>query len=127
MKKITRTFVRTQETMDRYIKEAGERVESDPFMNWHEKGLVKEFTHWVIVENDYPYDAIATTSHILCTKRKVLFEWELLTNEETDELTHIKKDYLSQNYDLIWENLPKGQTVPVHFHLNLLILKRESV
>ncbi len=124
MSGITRTFVRSKETMDRYIREASEKVTNDPFMTW-DGGVIKEFENWVIIDNKYPYDAIASTSHILCTKRQVLFKWELLTEGEVDELSHIKKNYLNNNYDIIWENLPKGQTVPVHFHLNLLILKRE--
>lgn len=79
------------------------------------------------MENKYPYDAVATTSHILATKREVSFDWSLLNSEEKNEFEEIKKNYLVNHYDVIWENLPKGQTIPGHFHLNLLVLKRVLV
>ncbi len=130
MLNITRTFLRSDEMMTKYMSDMRELEEkgtrTNPFLDW-KSCLVKEFEHWVIIENKYPYDAIATTSHIISTKREVAFNWDLLTPEELDEFNAIKKDYLSEHYDVIWENLPKGQTVPGHFHLNLLVLKREEV
>lgn len=129
MKKITKTFLRTEENMNKYIQITEERRLSnpdfDPFAD-KENIVVKEFNYWRIIENDFPYDIIASVSHILITKRKVSFDWGLLIEDELDELEHIKKTYLSEHYDLIWENLPRGKTVPEHFHLNLLVLKREE-
>jgi hypothetical protein len=131
MKKyIDRTFLRSEETMDRYIAHAAERAKIEnppnPFENIEEMAI-KSFNHWVIVPNEFPYDAIATTSHLLFTKRTVPFDWTLLNTDELEELESLRKTYLNEHYDLIWENLPKGQTVPGHFHLHVLILKREKV
>lgn len=130
MRNITRTFLRSDEMMTKYMSDMRELEEkgtrASPFLDWKSR-LIKEFESWVIIENKYPYDAIAITSHLICTKREVAFKWELLTEEERDELERIKKDYLGLHYNVIWENLPKGQTVPGHFHLNLLVLKREEV
>lgn len=129
-KKVTRTFLRTQETMEIYMKTAEERklsgVKVDHFLRWHEN-LVKEFNHWVIVTNEFPYDAVAQVSHMIATKREVGFDWDLLTNEERDEYELIKKTYLAEHYDAIWENLPRGSTVAHHFHLHLIVLKREEI
>ncbi len=129
-KKVTRTFMRTPESMNEYMRisegrrERGEII--NPFLNWKEK-LVKEFNYWVIKENEFPYDAIASTSHMLSTKRVVGFDWDLLTTEEKEEFEIIKKGYAKENYDVVWENLPKGQTIPGHFHLHLMVLKREEI
>ncbi len=130
MKKITRTFVRTRETMDGYIEKMIERrdlsLPMNPFLDW-KQSVIKEFEHWVIIENEFPYDAIATVHHMIATKREVAFDWRLLTKEEEKEIEFLKETYLNQNYDVVWENLPKGQTIPGYFHLHLLVLKREEV
>lgn len=127
---ITRTFLRTDETMNNYIQEMAKRhetgVDINPFTSW-QKFLVKEFKNWVIVQNEFPYDRVADVNHMICTKRQVPFEWDLLTDEEKFEYEEIKNTYLKENYDAIWENLPKGQTKPTHFHLHLVVLKREIV
>lgn len=130
MPNISKTLLRTDETMDRYIaemrKNASEGISKDPFSDFM-LYLVKEFEHWVIIENKYPYDAIAKVSHLILTKRKVAFDWNLINKEEMEEFSKLRSSYLAENYDLIWENLPRGQTIPGHFHLHLLVLKREEV
>ncbi len=128
-KHITRTFVRSEDTMNKYMEMIQKRAKMknppNPFEDLESMAL-KTFKHWVIIPNDFPYDAIATTNHLLFTRRKVAFNWDLLTKEEIDELTQLKNGYIADNYDVVWENLPSGQTAPGHFHLHLLILKRES-
>lgn len=126
---ITRTFLRSDKEMDRYMKVMKERKEQgiipDHFTNYQHL-LIKEFKNWVIIENEFPYDAVATTSHMISTKREVRLEWKLLNKEEREEYEIIKEEYLKNNYDAVWENFPSGQTLPHHFHLHLLILKREN-
>jgi hypothetical protein len=116
--------------MDRYIQAIVERKELtvpvNPFLNWKES-CIKEFEHWVIIPNEFPYDAISTTNHMIATKRAVAFDWRLLTLEEEKEIDMLKETYLNEHYDVVWENLPKGQTVPAHFHLQLLVLMSEEV
>lgn len=128
--KVTRTFVRTDAGMSEYMRISEERKEKgiivNPFLKWKEM-LVKEFTHWAIMENEFPYDAIATTSHMLTTKRVAPFNWNSLTAEEKEEFEIIKNGYAKENYDVLWENLPRGITIPIHFHLHLLVLKREEI
>ncbi len=130
MKKITRTFARTKEMMDKYIEKMIERrdlsVPVNPFLDW-KANCVKEFNYWFIIKNEFPYDAISITNHMIATKRVVPFDWRLLTEEEEKEIELLKETYINENYDVVWENLPKGQTIPSHFHLHLLVLKREEV
>lgn len=128
-KKVTRTFLRTEEEMVRYMKifEERKKLGQKPshFTNWQDE-LIKEFNLWVIIINQFPYDAVASVSHMIITKREVGFDWDLLTKEEREEYELIKKTYLAEHYDAIWENLPKGATVAHHFHLHLIVLKREE-
>ncbi|MCB9808889.1 hypothetical protein H6776_00630 [Candidatus Nomurabacteria bacterium] len=124
---ITGTCTRTPETMKKYFDIAEKRKANPeryrPFSPY-EREVIQEFTHWFIIDNDFPYDAIATVNHMIFTKRKVPFTWELLTDEEREELELLKRTYISDRYDVLYENLPSGQTKPGHFHLHLLVLKR---
>ncbi len=124
-KKIDITFVRTKKTMEKYLKavEQFRRGEKKPFDGEFENPIA-EFKHWVIIKNAFPYDSFAEVHHLIFTKRKVDFNWDKLTDEEIQELNEIKKTYASEHYDAIWENLPKAQSAPGHFHLHLLKLKR---
>jgi len=130
IKKVTRTFLRSNEMMTEYMRVSEERRErgeiANPFENW-KNNLVKEFNNWVIIKNEFPYDAVASVSHMISTKRNVAFDWNLLNEEELKEFAEIKNTYIKENYDALWENLPRGITVPIHFHLHLIVLKREVV
>ncbi len=97
----------------------------NPFAD-NEKNAIIKFKHWLLIENEFPYDAIATQNHLLFTRRVIPFKWEALSKEERKELESLKSGYLAEHYDAVWENLPKGQTVPGHFHLQVLTLKRED-
>jgi len=117
--KIIRTRF-TQEQYNEYIKRyTGDG--SDHFADWQNR-LIKEYKHWAIVKNLFPYDNIATVSHILITKRVVEFDWEKLSRDEQKELNRIKKD-IRGKYDCILENLPTARSIPKHFHLHLLKIK----
>ncbi|MCI5051126.1 MAG: GIG1 family protein [Candidatus Pacebacteria bacterium] len=133
-KEITATYLRTKETMKKYITAFEERKQPgkshNPFqytINNPEGSIIQEFNHWFIMKNDFPYDAVADIHHMIVTKREVPFNWNLLTEEEIDEFQTLRENYLADNYDVIYENLPSGQTQPGWFHINLLKLKRTSL
>ena len=88
---------------------------------------IKKFKYWFIVENNFPYDAIAKESHMILPIRKVEFDWDLLTKEELEEFNELKKTYISEKYDVVYENLPSGRSMPMWFHVHLLILKRDII
>lgn len=85
---------------------------------------VREFEHWKIVENEYPYDGVATVSQILTTKKHKMEKG--FTQEERKELLEIKKE-LGDQYDMIIENGWQNQSIPEHYHLHLIILKERKV
>lgn len=82
---------------------------------------LQTFQFWRIVKNDFPYDVIANIHHMLIPIRHVV-ESEL-TDEERKEFNEIKNSYLAMHYDGIYENMPKGKTIPTHMHLHLFVFK----
>ncbi len=129
-KNISKTFLRTEKTMDKYVKYtqqiAKQKNPINPFDDIEQRAL-KKFNHWLIIKNDFPYDAIASKSDLLFTRRKTPFLWNNLTQKEREELEEIKKEYLKKEYNSLTENLPRGQTAPGHFHLQLLKLLPEKI
>jgi hypothetical protein len=126
---LTVTFLRTPETEAKYLEQRRLRTEHPelyPPFSPTEKDAVKIFDHWMIIPNDFPYDAITDQHDMLFTRRPVVFDWDLLTQQELDELHIIKKTYIADTYDVFYENLPRGRTVPGHFHLHLLKLRRSA-
>ena len=83
--------------------------------------LAKEYSHWVILKNRYPYDAIASRHDLLCPKRHISDREELTINELA-ELREIRKAN-SDIYSFEMWNYPSKQTHKVHFHLHLLVFK----
>jgi hypothetical protein len=81
---------------------------------------IREYKHWNIIQNEFPYDEVATESHILVPKRHS--KEEGLTVEEIQELADIKPD-THETYDLIMENTHKQKSIPGHFHTHLLKIR----
>lgn len=48
-----------------------------------------------------------------------------LNEEELKELRKIKETYVNIEYDWIMEPVPKGKTIPAHFHLHLILGKEQ--
>ncbi len=112
--------------LEKYLNYVRENPDINPFKDAEERAI-RKFKHWVIVENDFPYDAIAKEHHMLVTKREVPCNFSLLNDEEKEEFELLKRDYLQENYEVLWENMPTAQSVSGHFHIHLLNLKREPV
>jgi len=125
---IDRTFLRTEPTMNLYIQRIADirNGKKKAFDNFDEI-KIKEFKYWAILPNEFPYDAIAEVNHLLFTKRKIPLGWDNLTKDELKELDFLKKTYLPKHYDVLYENFPKSQSIPGHFHLQLLKIKREKI
>lgn len=85
---------------------------------------IREYKHWKIIENQFPYDAVAETTNMVAPKRHIK-ETEL-TWKELKELSEIKED-LHAEYDMIVENAHKNKLIPGHYHLHLLTLKEQTM
>lgn len=112
--------LRTQETKERYGKLLASGVLEHGCVLCKMEPI-KEFKHWKIIKNDFPYDKIAKTHHMIIPVRCV--EESGLTDEELKELKEIKHNYLFPTYEWILEATEKKKSVPGHFHLHLIISK----
>lgn len=87
-----------------------------------EESAIKDFVHWRIITNNFPYDNVAEVHHMIVPRRHVT-ETEL-TAEEMQELLAIKHDFINhQEYDWIIEATTKKKSIPAHFHLHLIVGK----
>lgn len=85
-----------------------------------EEDRIKEWQHWALIDNDFPYSAAFKIHHMLIPKRVV--DEKNLTDDEHDEMHEIINE-LSEVYDCILLNFKKKQSIRDHFHLHLLIYK----
>lgn len=86
-----------------------------------QKPTIKDFTHWRLVPNDFPYDKIADKHDLLITKAHKTEAG--LTSEEREELIHLKQTELNDTYEYILEPLLSLKSIPDHFHLHLTTIK----
>jgi len=109
-----------QEKYSSYIDDKGANKEKI-ILNW-EKEATEVFEHWAIMPAKFPYDLISKEHDLLVPKR-VFSSFSGMNYEEFEELKQIKSD-ISSRYSFIIENLPSHQSIPEHFHWNLIKAKQ---
>lgn len=88
--------------------------------NLAEETIVREFTHWLIIENRFPYDNMTSVNHMLIPRRKI-HDLSEADSAEMAEHQIIKKTLIKERfYDAIVENLPRSKSVSQHIHLHLV-------
>lgn len=85
------------------------------------KEAIKYFMCWKIVINDFPYDVIAASHHVLVPLRHV--KGGGLSAVEKEELELIKAKYVDERYDYMIEATTKNKSIPDHFHVHLIVGK----
>ena len=88
------------------------------------KAPLRMFKFWKIVQNDFPYDRIASIHHMVIPIRHA-GEAELST-EERDELANIKDAYMNAHYEYFIEAARKNKSIPGHFHLHLIVMEDQK-
>lgn len=123
-----RLLLRTEETAERYEREVkAKKVPGSSLCNMcaDKDAIKKEFTHWVLMENIYPYDRYFSKSDMLVLKRHS--DEAGLHAEEHDELFALKhSDELVDSYDALLENFSKQSSIPGHYHIHLIEYKRHD-
>lgn len=111
--------------MDRRTPESSlvykEALKNGAVANFAERPAVQDFKNWKIIDNEYPYDAIAAVHHMLVPKKKIEDPLQL-SQEELEEYLLIRRIF-TKDYDVIWENTKTQKTVPEHYHVHLIKLK----
>lgn len=81
---------------------------------------LKEWAHWYLLPNLFPYSAVFNTHHLLLPKRVVMRSH--LNDVERRELDMIL-DELDSAYDVVMMNFQTKQSIRHHFHIHLLVYK----
>lgn len=82
---------------------------------------IKQYKHWKIVKNNFPYDRIASVHNMIVPlEHKTEMD---IGKEEWIEFQQIKKDYLDKTYEFIIEATSQKKSIPQHLHLHLIIAK----
>ncbi len=117
-----RDMIRTQETVDRYRKVQAKRNNQETFVfDLEKETVVQEFTHWVIIKNDFPYDVVLDR-HDMVVPRRFFSDPSEMNSQEREELEEIKTKIVG-DYDGLFENLRHKRSVPAHFHIHLFLWK----
>lgn len=87
----------------------------------HAQPLI-EFDFWRVVPNEFPYDRITKVHHLIILKRHA--DEDHLTVPEHHELYTVKKE-VSNDYDIFFENTAKRKSIPGHFHMHAIRIRRD--
>jgi hypothetical protein len=85
-----------------------------------EEPRIREWEHWALIENAFPYSSAFSTHHMLIPKRVV--SRKDLSRYEKDEL-HVVLEELEQEYDCYLVNFPSKQSIVHHYHVHMLVYK----
>ena len=114
--------LRTKKTYRRYEKFKKNGFLANGCNLCKEAKSLKKFKHWRIINNLFPYDCVAKINHIIIPKRHV--NYKNLNKIERKELESIKSKYIERKYQLIMEAMKREMSIPEHFHLHLIVLKK---
>jgi len=111
---------KTEEAYQDFKKE----LNGDPSLlesfNFDHETVLREFEHWVIIENRFPYDRMARTNDMLVSKRPLNSRYDG-TDEEQSEYETIMKLLAEENfYDAYMENFPRIKSVKKYVHIHLI-------
>ena len=90
---------------------AGSLKDEEPMKNW---------LHWRLIKNKFPYNAVFKTHHMLIPIREV--PKHHLSKSELEELDSILIE-CSETYDCMLVNFSKKQSIKNHYHIHLLMYK----
>lgn len=121
-----RTYLRTAATYATYETDmrTNPNHRSEHTFNNSSDTIVREFEHWLIIKNNYPYDAVAETHDMLVPKRIFgsLDEATPAEREEYESILTLLTD--EDDYDALQINFSKNRSVLRHFHIHLLVWKK---
>lgn len=112
--------LRKKQTEDEYQIFMKYKTKDDPCIFCHPDLLVKEYKHWRIVKNRFPYDAIAQRNDMIAPKRHVA-NFQDLEGVEKLEYYEILEE-VKDNYTYVSLNMPSGRSLPEHYHEHLIKL-----
>lgn len=114
---------RTPETERKYQAFKRERIgknkRSDE-LDLAEESVLREFEHWLIIENRFPYDAMTSVNHMLVPKRAFADYYEASEDERAEYHDIIRTLAAEDYYDALVENFPRSRSLTRHNHVHLV-------
>jgi hypothetical protein len=118
------TLLRTEKTAQAYEQYIKKRTSKSGCPLCESNEVFKEYEHWVLMHNKFPYDRYFSKSDMLVPKRHIT-EGQV-SDVERAEFIHLKRDVLFTDYDSIIEHFPEQKSIPEHVHYHLVQYKREE-
>lgn len=87
-----------------------------------EEDIKMNFMHWRLVPNRFPYDRAFEPHDMLIPIRHTA----TLNEEEKAEFELIKESYIDRHYHYIMEATHPTKSIPQHYHLHLVEIKKEE-
>lgn len=115
-------LLRTEETARRYEDAQKEKRKYPGCRLCNDTESIREFEHWRLMPNMFPYDRYFIKSDMLVIKRHT--DERGLNEAEREEYMRLKSDVLADTYDSVLDNLPKQKSIPHHCHMHLISFKR---
>lgn len=112
--------LRTPETEEKYSRFREEGGLNDG-CNLCKAPALETFTHWKVINNNFPYDKIASKHEMIIPIAHATLEE--VGPEAWMELQEIKNGPISHKFDYLIESTTRKRTIPEHFHLHLVQLK----
>ena len=82
------------------------------------KRMVKDFGDWWLIENEWPYDLLFKTHHLLIPMKKVTRFRDLPHITQANYHKVLAK--LEKDYDTYFVNMPLKRTVATHWHCHII-------
>ncbi|MFT5036815.1 MAG: diadenosine tetraphosphate (Ap4A) HIT family hydrolase [Candidatus Azotimanducaceae bacterium] len=82
--------------------------------------VVREFEHWLIIENRFPYDAMTSVNHMLVPRRAFSDYYKADESEREEYHTIIRELAAEDYYDALVENFPRSRSITRHNHVHLV-------
>jgi len=101
------------------FKNSKSPAERDRF-NFADEEILREFTHWYIIKNRFPYDTMVRVNDLLVLKRPIAYRHEMSDSEAAEYQAIVEMLSHEGQYDAMIENFPRVQSVKQHVHVHLV-------
>lgn len=88
--------------------------------NFATEHIIREFTHWCVIKNRFPYDTMVRVNDLLVLKRPVSARHDLSDSEAAEYQVIMEILAEEDYYDAVIENFPRVQSVTKHVHVHLV-------
>lgn len=106
-------------TEDAYREFKNSVADTDAF-DFSNETVIREFTHWVIIKNRFPYDTMVRTNDMLVSRNKNTYLYDCSPEEQNEYHEIIKQLSEEAYYDALIDNFPKARSVKKHTHIHLV-------